>query len=335
VYDAAMGAEGLHVLEAVRFDNAVWDLPGRFVDALRQRFPAVRFSSPPDLAAARTRVDDADVVIGWAVTPDNFAAARRLRWVHATSAGVGSLLFPAMVDSDVTVTNSRGLHADAMAEHTLAVMLGFVRRLHHARDAQRERRWAQDAMWSAGFGALSGTTMVLVGLGAVGSAIARRARALGVRVVAVRRRPHPDPGAADEQHAPEALADVLPRADWLVLAAPLTTATRQLVGAAELARLRPSAVLVNIGRGQLVDESALVAALRAGALAGAALDVMADEPLPDASPLWDLPDVVLTPHVSGVGPLYWERAMAIFEDNLARFIDGRPLANVVDKREGY
>src|SRR5882672_136548 len=243
-----MRAMPLHVLESVRFANSVWNLPPSYVDELRTEFPAVRFSNPPGQAEADALLPEADVVVGWAVHADNFALARRLRWVHATAAGVGSLMFPAMIDSDVVITNSRGLHADAMAEHVLGVMLAFVRQLHRARDAQRERRWIQDELWSArpGFGSLAGSTLLLVGLGAVGGAIATRARALGVRVIGVRRRPSPDPAPADEQWGVGELPRLLPRADWLVLAAPLTADTRHLIGARELALLKPAAVLVNV-----------------------------------------------------------------------------------------
>jgi phosphoglycerate dehydrogenase-like enzyme len=224
-----------------------------------------------------------------------------------------------------------------MAEHTLGVMLSFVRQLHRARDAQRQRRWVQDELWSVPpeFGSLAGSTLLLVGLGAVGGAIAVRARALGQRVIAVRRHPQPDPAPADEQWGAAELPRLLPRADWLVLAAPLTADTRHLIGARELSLLKRSAVLVNVGRGHLVDEPALVAALNAGTLAGAALDVVEQEPLPADSPLWDMSNVLLTPHISGLAPDYWGRAMTMFEDNLRRFVDGRPLLNVVDKRAGY
>ncbi len=328
---------GLHVLESVRFANSIWNLPPSYVDELRAKFPAVRFSNPPDQAGADELLPEADVVMGWAVNARNFATARRLRWVHATAAGVGSLMFPEMVGSDVVITNSRGLHSEAMAEHTLGVMLSFVRQLHRARDAQRERRWTQDELWTVPphFGSLSGSTMVLVGLGAVGGAIAARARALGVHVVAVRRHPRPDPAPADEQRGIDELPRLLARADWLVLAAPLTAETRHIIGAPELERLKRSTVLVNVGRGHLVDEPALIAALESGRIAGAALDVFEEEPLPAGSPLWDMRNVLLTPHISGLAPDYWGRAMRMFEDNLNRFMDGRPLQNVVDKRAGY
>ncbi len=327
----------IHVLEYVRHADGVWNAPAELVDALAARYPAVRFSSPRDTAEIDALLPEADVVLGWAVSEGNFARASRLRWVHVTAAGVGPLLFPAMVESDVQLTNGRGLHADAMAEHTLGVLLAFARKLHLARDAQRERRWAQSALWqeSPPFRRLSGTTMLLVGLGAVGGAIAQRARALGIRVIAVRKHPAVDPAPADVQVGIDALADHLGEADWVVLAVPLTRDTGRLVDAGVLARMQPEAVLVNLGRGRLVDEAALVAALREGRIAGAALDVFEAEPLDSASPLWNMPQVILTPHVSGFAPAYWERALAMFEDNLGRYLDGRPLANLVDKRAGY
>ncbi len=331
----------VHVVEYVRSSD-VWNLPPRYIEALRERYPAARFSSPADDAELDAALADAEVVLGPGVNAGNFARAGRLRWVHSLAAGVGWMLFPAFVESDVVLTNSRGIHAASMSEHTIAVMLAFVRRLHVARDAQHAREWTQDRLWTAtpGYEMLAGTTMVLVGLGAVGGAIATRARALGVRVIAVRRHPAADaaPGdaaPADEQWGVGELPRLLPLADWLVLAAPLTAETRGLIGATELARLKPSARLVNIGRGKLVDEHALIVALASGRLAGAALDVFEEEPLPAPSPLWTMPEVIVTPHVSGLGPDYWGRAMTMFDDNLRRYLDGAPLRNVVDKRAGY
>jgi len=174
-----------------------------------------------------------------------------------------------------------------------------------------------------------------VGLGAIGTAIAERARALGLRVIAVRRHPPADPAPAHEQWPASRLHDLLPVVDWLVIVAPHTPETQGLIGRDELARLRPSARLMNLARGALVDERALIAALRAGRLAGAALDVFEDEPLPRSSPLWDLPEVIVTPHTSGLGPRYWERVVEQFTANLRRFLAGEPLTNVVDKRAGY
>lgn len=321
----------------IRDRDGVWSLPAEHVEALARRFPQVRFDSPPDREAADRLLPEADVVYGWAVRERNFALARRLRWIHVSAAGVGSVLFPALVESPVVLTNGRGLHSDAMAEHAIGVLLSFARKLHLARDAQRERRWVQRELWTGPppFGALEGSTLGLVGLGAIGRAVARRARALGMTVLAVRRHPDGDPAPAHEHWGLERLDELLGRSDALVLAAPLTAESAGMLDRARLARLRPHAVLVNLGRGALVDEDALIAALRSGAIAGAALDVFRDEPLPASSPLWDMPQVLVTPHVSGFGPRYWERAVDQFAANLDAFARGAPLANVVDKRAGY
>ncbi len=326
------------VLEWVRSREPIWNLPRAHVDALAARFPEVRFVAPADRAEAVRALADAEVVLGWAARREDFAAAKKLRWVHVTAAGVGPQLFPEFVASDVVLTNARGLHAVSMAEHTLGVILMFGRKLHLARDAQREARWTQVEQFTEAppFDMLPGRTLGLVGLGAIGSAIAERARAFGMSVIAVRRRPGVTATAGvDAAWGRERLGELLERSDYLVLAAPETGETRGMIGPAELARMKRSAVLVNIGRGALVDEPALIEALRAGAIAGAALDVMAEEPLPAASPLWAMPNVIVTSHVSGMGPRYWERAMEQFAANLERWLKGEPLQNVVDKRAGY
>jgi phosphoglycerate dehydrogenase-like enzyme len=326
-----------HVLEYQRDPDGVWNLPAEMLASLGREFPRVEFLSPASKAEADEWLPKADVVMGWAVRRDNLARAERLRWIHVTAAGVHGALFPELVASPITLTNGRGIHAVSMAEHTLGVLLAFARKLHLARDAQRERKWIQERMWvePPPFGEVSGSTLGLVGLGAIGSAIASRARALGMRVVAVRRHPAANPEPADTQWGAERLDEMLALADWVVLATPLTPETRGLIDARRLALMKRSAVLVNIGRGALVDEAALIAALERGGIAGAALDVAEKEPLPASSALWVLPQVILTPHVSGVGPRYWERSMELFARNLRAYLDGRPLENVVDKRAGY
>jgi phosphoglycerate dehydrogenase-like enzyme len=335
-HDAAMPA--LHVLEYVRDPDGFWNLPARCRERLEREFPDVRFESPPDRAAADRAVAGADVVLGWAVNAGNLARAERLRWIHLTAAGVASYLFPALIESPVVVTNARGLHAASMSEHALAMMLALARKLHLARDAQRERRWTQDEQFGdrqPPFAQLEGGTLGIVGFGAVGRALAVRARALGMRVLVVRRRPDAAPGPADAQWGRERLPELLERSDWVVLVAASTAETHRLVGRAELARMKPGAVLINLGRGALVDEAALVEALIAGRIAGAALDVFEREPLPPGSPLWTLPQVLITPHTSGLGPRFWERTCELFARNLRRFRAGEPLENVVDKRAGY
>jgi phosphoglycerate dehydrogenase-like enzyme len=326
----------LCVLEYIRHKDPVWNLPRPLMDDLQARFPDVRFVSPADPAEVDRLLPEADVVLGWAVRPENFARATRLRWIQIQAASVAALLFPALVESPVIVTNGRGLHAVSMAEHTLGVILMFARQLHLARDAQRERRWAQSALADRGaFAGLAGATLGLVGFGAIGHAIAERARPFGMRVIAVRRHPDPVAAPADEQWGVERLDELIANADWLVLSPPLTAATRGMIGGERLARMKRGAVLINLGRGPLVDEVALVDALERGALAGAGLDVFDREPLAESSRLWGMPQVILTPHVSGLGPRLWERGMELFVRNLEAFRAGRPLENLVDKRAGY
>jgi phosphoglycerate dehydrogenase-like enzyme len=325
------------VLEFVRSREAVWTLSERFVEELKREFPDLLFLSPRDQDEADERLPEAEIVLGWAVTRKNFHRASRLRWIQVTAAGVGHQLFPELIESPVVLTNGRGIHGIAIAEHTLGVMLAFARKLHLARDAQHERRWAQLPIWQdpPPIGELGGTKLGLVGFGAIGQALAPRAMSLGIEVTVVRRRPQHDPMPGVTQWGKDRLPELLERSDWVVLATALTQETKGLIDRAALARMKPSAILINVGRGSIVDQDALVEALENGRLGGAGLDVTHPEPLPADHPLWTFPNVILTPHISGVGPRYWQRAMDIFRHNLHAYLKGEPLMNVVDKQAGY
>ena len=301
----------------------------------------------PALLAA---VEDADVYLGYGVPAEVLRRGSRLRWVHSASAGVGSSLTPEMMASPVLFTNSAGVHAPPMAETVLAMILHFGRGLDLAVREQALGRWGAEAFYAgeAAVTELSSATVGIVGFGGVGREVARRAAALGARVLATRRSRGAgsedletvgggasQPAAARLLHGPEALARLLEESDYLVLAAPLTTRTRGILGREALHRMKPSAVVVNVSRGALVDEQALVEALREGRLRGAALDVFAAEPLPAGHPLWALPNVLLTPHVSAVTRGFWEREVELVVGNLRRLVEGRALWNLVDKRAGY
>jgi phosphoglycerate dehydrogenase-like enzyme len=322
------------VLVAIFSTTAAWTIPASSVDLLRRRFPGVTFLHADDEEAMVRLIGTAEVAFTSRLTPAAFAAAPRLRWVHSPAAGVGSMLFPAMRQSDVVLSNSRGMNAAAVAEHALMLMLAAARRLPDAVRAQAGRCWIADDL--SGLPSLRGRTLLIVGLGAIGSALAGMAAALGMRVLATTRdRRDTVPAGVAEVHAPAALAELLPRADIVVLAVPFTADTRGMIGATELALMRPSARLVNVARGKLVDEQALVDALERGVIAGAALDVVAHEPLPPSSPLWSMPNVIITPHVAGFREDYWEAATGLFAANLRRHLDGEAVANIVDKRAGY
>jgi phosphoglycerate dehydrogenase-like enzyme len=314
-----------------------WRIPEAQVEWLRREFPEHTFVRVDDDEAMEEAIVDAEVAFSSLVRASHFAAARVLRWIHSPAAGVGAMLFPAMVASPIVLTNSRGNSAVSIAEHVIAVTLALFRRLPLASVRQRERVWAQDELTlDPPIRTLRGARVLVVGLGAIGAETARLALAFGADVAAIRRHPDsPRDVTVAEVVAPERLHDQLPRADVVVVAAPQTAETRHLIGAPELARMKEDAVLVNISRGRLVDEAALAAALDRGRLRGAALDVFEEEPLPGDSPLWQHPRVIVTPHISGLHARYWPDAAALFAENLRRFMSGRPLVNLVDKRAGY
>jgi phosphoglycerate dehydrogenase-like enzyme len=262
---------------------------------------------------------------------ETLALAPGVRWVHLRSAGIEGSSYPALADGGVVLTNGRGVFGQSLAEFALAAVFHFAKRLRHLSRQQDERRWEpyEPTM-------VSGRTMGIVGYGDIGRATAEKARALGMRVVALRRSAQTDPDPLVEMILPpDGLHALLAQSDFVVVATPLTDETRGLIDAAALAAMKPTAVLVNVGRGPVVDEQALVAALQGGTIAGAALDVFETEPLPAASPLWRLDNVLLSPHSADHVAGWLEDAMACFLQNLRRFTAGEPLANVVDPRRGY
>lgn len=258
--------------------------------------------------------------------------APALRWIQATGAGVDWLVRePDIARSDLVVTNASGVHAVPISEHILALMLAFVRDLAPCIRAQLEHRWERNHHVTE----LEGTVMGLIGVGAIGERTAQKAKALGLHVLGVRRHPDRPSPWVDEMHGMDQLLTVLPRCDWVVITAPLTQETRGLIGERELRAMKRTAYLINIGRGAIIQEDALIQALREGWIAGAGLDVFSEEPLPPDSPLWDMPQVIITPHYAGATPRYDERLIEIFEENLRRYRRGEPMINVVDKRLGY
>ncbi len=253
--------------------------------------------------------------------------APRLQWLHVRNAGVDHPIFGRMLARGITLTNSAGATAEPIAQSTIAALLALSRGFPAYADAQRRHAWEQadDERRPD----LLEQTLVVFGLGAIGSAIARIAQAIGMHVVGVRRGPAREGDPVDELRHPDALASLLPRADWLALACPLTPETRGLFDAEAFAAMPRGAHVLNIARGPVVDEQALIEALRTGQIGGAYLDVFEEEPLPEESPLWDMPRVIVTPHNSGASSGNDPRSAAIFLDNLGRWARGEPLRNVV------
>ena len=325
------------VLVLIHSPFRMWNIPAEHVVRLQREHPQHTFLHARDDDEGLRLISGAAVAFSSQINRDHLAAASRLRWIHSPAAGVGGMLYPEMVASPVVVTNSRGLAAETIAEHVLAVTLALFRRLPLAIRRQHDRMWAQDEISSPpGNRALAGSRVLMVGLGAIGTATARRMQALGATVTAIRRNAAaPVPQGVSAVRPPDELLVALADADVVVIAAPHTALTRGLIGERELATMKRDAVLVNISRGSLVDEQALAAALRAGRLAAAALDVFRHEPLTPDSALWDVPNLLITPHTSGFRPDHWDAATNLFAENLRRFDRGDALINVVDKEAGY
>ena len=269
------------------------------------------------------------VAMGRAALQAVWPHARRVRWIHTRPAGVDHILFPELVESDVVMTNSRGVFSSSLAEFALLGLLFFHKDVRRLVRNQAATRWEVYEP-----GALRGRTVGIVGFGDIGRAVAAVVRPLGVRIVALRRTASPDP-LADEVLPAARLLDLAARVDDLVVSAPLTADTHHLVGEAVFRKLRPSAVVVNVGRGPVVDETSLLAALDQGRLLGAALDVFEQEPLPPDHPFWRMENVLVSPHTADHTAGWEANTMGPFLENLRRFRDGEPLLNPVDKRLGY
>ncbi len=289
-------------------------------------------------ASLASNLAEAEVLFTSTVIPPDIAGrAPKLRWVQITAAGVEGLLDSELARSGVTLTTASGIHAVPIGEYVMGAMLSFAKGLPTAMRAQAERTWRPYLAEE-----LYGKTVGILGLGAIGSYVAKLAKADGMRVLAIRRsaqqrEPGQKAGIADvdELLSPSDLPYLLSQADYLVIAVPLTAESRGLIGEQELQSMKPTARLINISRGAVINETALVRALEEGWIAGAALDVFEQEPLPGDSELWGMDNVILTPHISGGTPVYMERAVELFCDNLRRYLAGEPLRNVVDLQRGY
>ncbi|MCC7415800.1 MAG: D-2-hydroxyacid dehydrogenase [Acidobacteria bacterium] len=329
----------MNVLIGVVSDTLAWVLPRHVAAHLRQMFPQHALLEAWDRAEIRRRLPEADVAFTAHVDRDIFPSLARLRWIQAPAAGVGSLLYPEMLASPVILTNARGIRARAIAEHVIGVTIALARHLHTAIRAQVRREWVQDQLEGSGANivrSLLGARLGIVGLGAIGREVAPLAAALGMQVTAIRKHAtRPAPPGVEEVLPPEALPDLLARSDVVLLAAPSTRDTRGLIGAREVAQMKPGAFLINVGRGRLIVDEAVAEGLRRGRIGGAALDVFSHEPLDADSPYWDLPNVIVTPHTSGAMEDYWTPLAALFAENLRRFEEGRPLLNLIDKERGY
>lgn len=306
-------------------------------ETLRKRWREMRVVHLRDYDALPPELPDTDIFVGYSLRAEQLAHAKKLKWIHSTAAGVAQLMYPELIESGVLVTNPRGVFSVPMAEHTLGLMIAMARNFPDSLRFQDQAKWGQQQLWDLPqqLSELSGKTLLIVGFGSIGHELAKRAKAFDMRVWGVTRSGKGDANLAERIIPASELHAVLPEADYVVIAAPETIKTKKLIGAAEISRMKRGARLINVGRGSLLNEDALIASLESGHLAGAALDVTGIEPLPENSPLWEAPNLFITPHTSAVSDRLWQRETALLVELLELWFSGQPLKNIVDPGRGY
>jgi len=312
-------------------------LPKMYLEKIRKVSAGIEVNQSNDAKELLKLAEDAEVLLAGRFSLEMFSAAKKLKWIQINYAGVESFLYPEVVQSDVIITNAKGVNAIPVAEHAIGLMFCLNRKLHLFIRNQVERKWkTSDLELLPQMNELSGKTLGIVGIGTIGGEIAKRAKCLGMKVIATRRNPSaPTPDHVDKLVSPENLETLFAESDFVVLQLPLTAKTEGVIGEKELRSMKPTAYLINTSRGNVVQEDKLIQALKEGWIAGAALDTFAQEPLPKSSPLWDMENVIITPHVAGLTPYYLDRLIDIFCENLKRFLNKQELVNVVDKTRGY
>ena len=329
--------EETKLVACIRHPFDQWRFPSWLAEEIRRRYPGITVVHLEETARLAEEIEGADIFAGWTLKPEQFARAAKLKWIHATAAGVDQLMRDDIRRSPVVITNSSGVMAVPMAEHTLGLMLALARRFPSAVRYQEQRRWAQQEIWDEvpHPRELFGSSLVVVGYGAIGRELGKRARALEMKVIGVKRDPSRGGEHADRVVAAGQLEQVLGEGDFVVLATPVTQETQRLFDRRSFAAMKASGYFLNIARGVLADTEALVEALRERVIAGAAIDVAEREPLAPDSPLWTAPNLLITPHLAAVSEPLWRRHAALFFENLDRWFAGRELLNVVDKEKGY
>jgi phosphoglycerate dehydrogenase-like enzyme len=306
---------------------------GDFYKELAREFPEHEFVPAPSVGEQLEEVSDAEVFYGWPGR-DVFLAAKNLKWIQCGGTGVDAVVAtPEVAESDVVLTNMIGPHTAPIADHTMGMIITLAHRLREMWEAQGRHEW-DIPHWHESLSELEDSTLGLVGAGGIGQAVARRAKGFGMKVLAV------DPRDIDSEYVDEAwpisrIGDLAEASDWLVVTAPFAPGSKHTVGENVFSRMRPHARLIVVSRGGVVEENSLLKALQSGAIAGAALDVFETEPLAKDSPFWDLPNVLISPHVSAETAETFSRRREIFRGNLRRYFDGEPLAYEVDKHAGY
>ena len=328
----------MNVLIHFNWPVKFWNLPDTHVEVLRKRFPYIAFNHTADENEAAAAVAEAEVVFASRLSPVALKHSSRLRWIQSSASSVSTLPLSDLAARGVVVTNTRTVQAGPIAEHVMGGILVLSRRFDVTLAAQRNRRWIQNEMTGdAKPWCIERKSMTILGLGSIGTEVARRAHSFGMKITALRRRSltEPSPQFVHRVLSSDQIDEGVNGCDVLVIAAPFLPSTDRVINASRISRLNRGALLVNVARGKIVDQSAMISALDSGQLGGAVLDVFDHEPLADSSPLWMMPNVIITPHVASVRPDHWDDVIDLFSENLKRFERGDPLLNTVDPEAGY
>lgn len=325
------------LLIAVHHPFDQWNAPEWFSERLRGEFPEVKIVRLPDYKRLDAEITDSEILVAWSIRPEQVIASPKLRWIHSPAAAVHQLMFPELINSQITLTNAREVHGPVVAEHVIALIFALAKKIPGSVHLQQKHVWGQQILWDElpRVREVAGATLGLLGLGSIGRAVVKKTKALGMRVIAVREHPGKGSEGADVVLGTAQIDELFRQSDYVVLAAPVTDNTKAIANAERFAVMKAGACLINVGRGQLVDEGALALVLREGKVGGAALDVFPKEPLAADSPLWDLPNLLITPHTAALTDKLWERHYALFSENLRRYLAGESLLAVVDKKKGY
>jgi phosphoglycerate dehydrogenase-like enzyme len=321
----------------VKHPFSEWCAKPMLAHAIREHWPQMRVSHLLNYDALPQELPDTQIFVGASLRAEQFAHAKNLLWIHSTAAGVSQLMYPELRSSGVIVTNPSGIFSVPMAEHTMGMILALARNFPDSVYFQNAAKWAQQDLWDRPqhLTEINRSVLLIIGYGSIGRELAKRAQVFGMRVWGVTRS-----GKGDSTHAEKILPaaemhNALPHADYVVIAAPETAETKHLMGAEQLARMKRGARLINVARGSLLAEAALISALQTGQLGGAALDVTSKEPLPADSPLWKAPNLFITPHTSGVSDRLWHRQAELLLRLLEEWFAGKELSHRVDLSRGY
>lgn len=325
------------LLVCVKHPFSEWCAKPEVAEAIRARYPEMRVVYLPDYTRLIEELPDTHIFVGASLRAEQFAHACSVQWIHSTAAGVSQLMYPELRNSGVIITNTSGISSVPMAEHTMGLILALARNFPDSLRCQEQAKWAQQDLWDKPhhLSEINGSLLLIVGYGSIGRELAKRARAFDMRVWGVTRSGRGDRTHAEKILSIEQLHEALPHADYVVVAAPDTPDTKRLIGAEQIGRMKRGARFINVSRGSLLDETALIAALQSRALSGAALDVTEVEPLPSDSPLWRAPNLFITPHTSAISERLWPRETELLLKLLDEWFSGKELSNRVDLSRGY